>query len=136
MASSAHRLAFGKFFKPHPCNVKEFRVYGGLTPKTMTLLLHGGLKNDTNTETFELRTRNSSGVVCLGPWGSLTRQPFPCQYIKIEPMVAHSQNYNGPSLSPPRALLTVQSRYGQSSRRLTGSELPGISRRRATTTSG
>lgn len=29
----------------------------------MTLLLHGGLKNDTNTETFELRTRNSSGVV-------------------------------------------------------------------------
>ena len=95
VAALAHRPAFGKFFKPHPCNVKEFRVYGGLTPKTMTLLLHGGLKNDTNTETFELRTRNSSGVVRLGLSDSLISQPFPCQYIKVEPMVAHSQNYNG-----------------------------------------
>lgn len=77
--------AFGKYSKPHPCNLREVKVFGGQSPEHMTLLWHGGLRNDSTMETFELGVRNAQGVL------------FPCRYLRVEPIVAHSQNYNGPS---------------------------------------
>jgi hypothetical protein len=46
----------------HVCNLKEFKVYGGLTPNNMTELLHSGLKNDSEKETFALKHK-ANGVV-------------------------------------------------------------------------
>ncbi|KAF8931492.1 Muskelin 1, intracellular mediator containing kelch motif [Dissophora ornata] len=42
----AHTITFGKYHKVHVCNLKEFKVFGGLTTSNMTELLHTGeLKN-------------------------------------------------------------------------------------------
>lgn len=40
----------------HPCNLHEFSVYGGMSPNVhyMEPLFHGGLKNDSTPETFNL----------------------------------------------------------------------------------
>ena len=35
-------ITFGKFHKVHVCNLKEFKVYAGLTKDTMTEVLHSG----------------------------------------------------------------------------------------------
>ncbi|XP_064106746.1 muskelin-like [Macrobrachium nipponense] len=49
-------ITFGKYEKTHVCNVKKFRVYGGLSDDNMVLLLESGLKNDTVSETLVLKT--------------------------------------------------------------------------------
>ncbi|KAG0348961.1 Muskelin 1, intracellular mediator containing kelch motif, partial [Podila minutissima] len=36
----AHTITFGKYHKLHVCNLKEFKVFGGLTSSNMTELLH------------------------------------------------------------------------------------------------
>ncbi|KAI9205394.1 Muskelin N-terminus-domain-containing protein [Polychytrium aggregatum] len=79
--SIVHTITFGKFHKVHVCNLKEFKVYGGLTPNSMFELLHGGLRNDTEPETFSLKFK-ANGVY------------FPCQYIKIAPLLAWGANFN------------------------------------------
>ncbi|KAG0283742.1 Muskelin 1, intracellular mediator containing kelch motif [Linnemannia gamsii] len=38
----AHTITFGKYHKVHVCNLKEFKVFGGLTTSNMTELLHTG----------------------------------------------------------------------------------------------
>ena len=45
-------ISFGKFCKSHVCNLKEFRVLAGSGPAQMFEVLHSGLRNDTETETF------------------------------------------------------------------------------------
>ena len=70
------RITFGKFEKPHPCNLKEFKVYGGLKPENMIELLESGLRNDTESETFRV-LNETSGVL------------FPVKYVKIVPLLAH-----------------------------------------------
>jgi len=74
-------ITFGKYYKVHVCNLKEFKVYGGLTPNNMIELLHSGLKNDCETETFALKYKSNDIV-------------FPCLYIKIVPLVAWGTNFN------------------------------------------
>jgi N-acetylneuraminic acid mutarotase len=74
-------ITFGKYYKVHVCNLKEFKVYGGLTPNNMIELLHSGLKNDCETETFTLKYKSNDIV-------------FPCLYIKIVPLVAWGTNFN------------------------------------------
>ncbi|KAF9010759.1 Muskelin N-terminus-domain-containing protein [Cyathus striatus] len=68
-------ITFGKVV--HPCNMKEFKVYVGLTEDNMTEILHAGLKNDNISETFPLRYLNSAEIC------------FPTRYIKILPILAH-----------------------------------------------
>ncbi|THH12462.1 hypothetical protein EW146_g7673 [Bondarzewia mesenterica] len=68
-----HNLLF-QFNKNHPCNVKEFKIYVGMTEDHMTEILHAGLKNDTVPETFPLRHVNSAGVC------------FPSRFVKIVPL--------------------------------------------------
>ncbi|KAJ3076625.1 Muskelin 1, intracellular mediator containing kelch motif [Podochytrium sp. JEL0797] len=74
-------ITFGKYHKVHVCNMREFKIYGGLTPDNMTELLHAGLRNDSEAETFSLKHK-MNGVV------------FPCQYIKIAPHLAWGPNFN------------------------------------------
>jgi hypothetical protein len=103
----AESITFGKFHKPHPCNLREFKIYGGQSPNPaqMSLLYHGGLKNDSIPETFDLRIVNSEGIVRSKHSSPrpLTRfmflippvsQLFPVRYIRLEPLLAHSYNYN------------------------------------------
>ena len=63
------------------CNLKEFKVYGGLTPNNMLEILHSGLRNDSEPETFALKCK-ANGVL------------FPCRYIKIVPLLAWGANFN------------------------------------------
>ncbi|KCV71755.1 hypothetical protein H696_01176 [Fonticula alba] len=110
-------ISFGKYHKPHVCNLREFIVYGGLTPDCEYQLLHDGLNNDGNTETFPLiydkpvpaleSTSVNFQVKTLGASGSqdserVPRSAFddyeplllPVKYIKIEPLQSFGPNYN------------------------------------------
>jgi hypothetical protein len=60
----------------HPCNVKEIKVFAGITEEHMSEVLHAGLKNDTTAETFNLQYVNSAGV-CI-----------PTRFVKIMPMLS------------------------------------------------
>ncbi|CDU25754.1 related to Muskelin [Sporisorium scitamineum] len=66
--SVVRSITFGKYHKPHPCNLRDFKVYGSTSidsllpsssvngrPPASKRLLRGGLKNDAVPETFELR---------------------------------------------------------------------------------
>ncbi|KAJ3106961.1 Muskelin 1, intracellular mediator containing kelch motif [Phlyctochytrium planicorne] len=79
--SIVHTITFGKYYKVHVCNMKEFKVFGGLQPNNMVELLHSGLRNDTEPETFSLKHKINDVI-------------FPCQYIKIAPLVAWGANFN------------------------------------------
>ncbi|CEG65968.1 hypothetical protein RMATCC62417_02634 [Rhizopus microsporus] len=75
-----------KFKRPviarHVCNLKEFKVLGGLDMESdMLELFHGGLKNDTKSETFDLKHQYKNMVV-------------PVQYIKIIPLAAYGSSFN------------------------------------------
>ena len=76
------------------CNMKEFKVYGGLTLDSMVELLHNGtvnlifdlfrhvgLRNDSEPETFPLRYKSNNVL-------------FPLKYIKITPLMAWGANFN------------------------------------------
>lgn len=76
-----HSITFGKYYKVHVCNLKEFKVFGGVAPDSMVELLHSGLRNDHEPETFPLKYR--AGNVTL-----------PCLYIKIVPLMAWGANFN------------------------------------------
>ncbi|OSD06938.1 hypothetical protein PYCCODRAFT_1359801 [Trametes coccinea BRFM310] len=75
-------ITFGKFYKAHPCNMKEFVVLVGMTEDNLTEVLRAGLKNDSTPETFSLRYTNRVGM------------PFPTRYVEIVPLSAHGQNFN------------------------------------------
>lgn len=66
----------------HVCNVKEFKVFGGMKLDNMQELLHSGLRNDSEPETFPLKTKANGQMV------------FTCQYIKIVPLLAWGTNFN------------------------------------------
>ncbi|KAI0030784.1 Muskelin N-terminus-domain-containing protein [Vararia minispora EC-137] len=70
-------ISFGKYHKPHPCNMKEFKIYAGLNANEMTEILHDSLKNDSSPETFSLRYTKSTGV------------HFPSRFVKIVPLTVH-----------------------------------------------
>ena len=58
----------------HPCNMKEFRVYIGLTEDNMVEVLSACLRDDAIPETFSIRSTNTSG------------DPLPSRYVRIEPL--------------------------------------------------
>ncbi|CAO1614352.1 unnamed protein product [Parajaminaea phylloscopi] len=79
-------ILFGKFHKAHPCNLKDFKVYGGPEPDPNSSLwmrlLRAGLRNDAVSEEFDLRWVDRDGL------------PSPIRYVKVVPLAAHSANYN------------------------------------------
>ncbi|KAL0956651.1 hypothetical protein HGRIS_002783 [Hohenbuehelia grisea] len=62
--------------------MKEFKVYVGMAEESMIEVLHGGLRNDSIPETFQLRHMNKAGVC------------FTTQYVKIMPLSAHGQSFH------------------------------------------
>ncbi|KAJ2102141.1 hypothetical protein GGI09_001376 [Coemansia sp. S100] len=66
---------------PHVCNLKEFKVFGGMTQENMIEILYSGLRNDSEAETISLKQRVHGHYL-------------PCQYIKIQPLLAHDQKFN------------------------------------------
>jgi hypothetical protein len=68
-------MTFGKFHKSHVSNMKEFRVYGGMTPNNLVEILHGGLRNDNEPETFSLKSQSKSIVrPCVNVYQGLPLQ--------------------------------------------------------------
>ncbi|XP_018909905.1 muskelin [Bemisia tabaci] len=79
--SIVQSITFGKYEKAHVCNLKKFKIYGGLKEDNMIELLSSGLKNDSNPETFELRNKVSGNY-------------FPCRFIKILPLQSWGPSFN------------------------------------------
>ncbi|KAJ1894504.1 hypothetical protein LPJ66_005152 [Kickxella alabastrina] len=66
---------------PHVCNLKEFKVFGGMSQDNMIELLYSGLRNDSEPEMISLKQK-------------LNGYYIPCQYIRIQPLLAHDQKFN------------------------------------------
>ncbi|KAG2204661.1 hypothetical protein INT47_011956 [Mucor saturninus] len=79
--SVACDILFGKFHRSHVCNLKEFKIYGGMDPLEMNELLHKGLTDDNKPETFPIRYTFNDLV-------------FPIQYIKIVPLATFGAKFN------------------------------------------
>ncbi|XP_063931653.1 muskelin-like [Zophobas morio] len=79
--SLIRRITFGKYFKAHICNLKEFKIYGGLAIEHMMELFHGGLNNDEKKEHFSITCKYKELEV-------------PCKFIKIVPILAWGSNFN------------------------------------------
>jgi hypothetical protein len=85
--SILRKIYFGKYHKAHPCNLKDFKVYGSQSTKdpnsnAWVRILRGGLRNDSQSEFFETRWTTSEGV------------PFPVRFVKLVPLATHQPNYN------------------------------------------
>ncbi|CAL4131290.1 unnamed protein product, partial [Meganyctiphanes norvegica] len=74
-------ISFGKYEKTHVCNIKKFRVYGGLSDENMILLLESGLKNDTVTESFILKH-------------TVAGHEFPVRFVKVVPLQSWGSTFN------------------------------------------
>ncbi|PWA00159.1 hypothetical protein BB558_003801 [Smittium angustum] len=74
-------IKFGKYHKPHVCNLKEFKVYSGMTPDNMIEILHSGIRNDDKSEIITTRQ-------------SIDNHLIPSRYIKIQPLEAYDQKFN------------------------------------------
>lgn len=79
--SIVETITFGKYEKTHVCNLKKFKIYGGLTDENMIELLENGLKNDHIPETFHLKNE-------------IDGNHFPCRYIKIVPIQTWGPSFN------------------------------------------
>lgn len=79
-------ITFGKFHKLHVCNLREFKLLVGPTEDLLVEVLHSGLRNDSDPETFTLdysRVHNGKGVELL-----------PVRFVKIVPLAAHGSSFN------------------------------------------
>ncbi|XP_059476925.1 muskelin [Neocloeon triangulifer] len=74
-------ITFGKYEKTHVCNLKKFKVYGGMSENNMVELLEGGLLNDSVPEMFAL-THKKEGF------------EMPCRYLKIVPLLSWGPSFN------------------------------------------
>jgi len=74
-------IQFGKYEKTHVCNLKKFKVYGGMDPDNLLELLNSGLKNDSTPESFLLKHK-------------LHGQPIPSKLVKIVPLEPWAASYN------------------------------------------
>ncbi|KAJ6594243.1 Muskelin N-terminus-domain-containing protein [Mycena capillaripes] len=75
-------ITFGKYSSPHPCNMKDFKVYGGLTEDALTEVLHSHCANDTQHESFEIQHVNDRGILT------------PFRYLKIMPLSSHGTSFH------------------------------------------
>lgn len=74
-------VTFGKFEKSHVCNLKKFKIYGGVEEENLMELLEGGLKNDNEYETFLLKHTIEGNL-------------FPCRFLKVVPLLPHGNSFN------------------------------------------
>lgn len=71
-----------RYEKSHVCNLKKFRVEGGLDEKNLIPLFEGGLRNDNQVETFEIKHTTSAGEV------------FPVLYLRLIPLLSWGPSFN------------------------------------------
>ncbi|XP_058125711.1 muskelin isoform X3 [Anopheles ziemanni] len=76
------RIKFGKYEKTHVCNLRKFRILGGLEEERMVLLFEGGLRNDAVPETFNLKHRTNSGEL------------LPIKFVQIVPLLSWGPSFN------------------------------------------
>ncbi|XP_053672386.1 muskelin [Anopheles nili] len=76
------RIKFGKYEKTHVCNLRKFKILGGLEEESMVLLFEGGLRNDSVPETFNLKHRTNSGEL------------LPIKFIQIVPLLSWGPSFN------------------------------------------
>jgi len=74
-------ISFGKFQKTHVCNLKKFKVFGGLDDVTFVEVLESGLRNDNTPESFNVKHK-------------LKNHHFPSSYIKIQPLQSWGPSFN------------------------------------------
>ncbi|GAA5847415.1 hypothetical protein JCM9279_000471 [Rhodotorula babjevae] len=88
-------IGFGKTSKPHPCNLADFTLWGGLSPDPLAMepLLDSTLKNDANPERFSLPISLPSGGTSSAAASSATA-PLPVRYLKIDCHVAANAAYS------------------------------------------
>ncbi|XP_055704070.1 muskelin [Phlebotomus papatasi] len=75
-------IKFGKYEKTHVCNLRKFKIFGGLEEEHMVLLFEGGLKNDNVPEIFTLRHTTDSGEL------------LPVLFIQIMPLLSWGPSFN------------------------------------------
>ncbi|KAG9508874.1 Muskelin [Fragariocoptes setiger] len=66
-------IKFGKYYRNHICNLKRFRIYGGIEDSTPIELLEDGLRNDSKPETLVMKHQIDGHLI-------------PLRYIKIVPI--------------------------------------------------
>ncbi|XP_052899336.1 muskelin isoform X2 [Anopheles moucheti] len=76
------KIKFGKYEKTHVCNLRKFKILGGLEEERMVLLFEGGLRNDSVPETFNLKHRTNSGEL------------LPIKFIQIVPLLSWGPSFN------------------------------------------
>lgn len=76
------KIRFGKYEKPHVCNLRKFKIFGGTEESCGFLLLEAGLKNDSTAETFDLKHRTASSEL------------LPIRYLKILPLLSWGPCFN------------------------------------------
>lgn len=68
-SSPLESILFGKFHKAHPCNLRDFKVYGGPSADPNSglwmRLLRAGLRNDAQPEEFALKWCDADGLVSI-----------------------------------------------------------------------
>ncbi|XP_071748864.1 muskelin isoform X2 [Lepeophtheirus salmonis] len=75
-------ILFGKYEKTHVCNLKRFKVFGGIREDDNFIeLLDSGLKNDSIPESFPLRY-------------TVNQHSYPCLFIKIVPIQSWGPIFN------------------------------------------
>lgn len=70
--------------------MKEFKVFAGWDKDSLIEVLHSGLRNDSESETFPVRNRIS---LCTNEVDE-KRGLFPCRFVKIVPLMAWGANFN------------------------------------------
>ncbi|XP_011301120.1 muskelin [Fopius arisanus] len=81
--SIVRSITFGKFEKTHVCNMKKFKIYGGMEYDNLMELLKSGLKNDSISETFELKHKIGRNDTY-----------YPVRYLKIMPLQSWGPSFN------------------------------------------
>jgi muskelin len=76
------KIKFGKYEKTHVCNLRKFKVLGGLEEDHMVLLFEGGLKNDSVPEVFDLRHKTNTGEF------------LPVKFVQIMPLLSWGPSFN------------------------------------------
>lgn len=79
--SIVQTITFGKYEKTHVCNLKKFKIFGGISESHMLQLLESGLKNDHIPESFPIKHE-------------IDGNHFPCKYLKIVPIQSWGPSFN------------------------------------------
>ncbi|KAJ1653783.1 hypothetical protein IWQ61_006164 [Dispira simplex] len=81
--SLLHSITFGKFSRKHVCNLKEFRVLAAPAENQWIEILHLGVRDNSEPETFTVRHKLQHSQI-----------PFPVLWVKIIPMMTYDIKFN------------------------------------------